>query len=187
MKKVMIGLLLSAAAAGASFTIQAADVFGLPLGTGRADQVVGILQARGDQFEQVESTGLAKIEIEESGTLNALGGSPTARLQFAPSGLLYSIDIELDASKADLKYIQNALEKKYGKGQAVTSGVLKRNGTITYGVDSGTLVMFASKPVDGVATLNYYSEPLVDEVARFVKARAEEAAKSDFERLVDKI
>ena len=44
MRKVMIGLLLSAAAASASFTIQAADVFGLPLGTGGADQVVEILK-----------------------------------------------------------------------------------------------------------------------------------------------
>ena len=135
----------------------------------------------------MDATGLVKINIEESGALNALGGAPTARLQFAPSGPLYSIDIELDASKADLKYIQSALEKKYGKGQAVTSGALKRNGTITYGMDSGTLVMFASKPVDGVASLHYFSQPHVDEVARFVKARAEEAAKSDFDRLVDKI
>ncbi|BDC78296.1 TPA: hypothetical protein L4936_001615 [Pseudomonas aeruginosa] len=187
MKKVMIGLLLSAAAASASFTIQAADVFGLPLGTGRADQVMGILQARGDQFEQVESTGLAKINIEESETLNALGGEPTAKLQFAPSGFLYSINITLDPSKADLKTIQKALEQKYGKGQALTGEKQKRDGSMVYGLGGSTLAMFTAKPIEGSPSLDYYFHPLVKEVNDFEAARVIEAAKSDFDRLVDKI
>ncbi|ASJ88736.1 hypothetical protein [Pseudomonas aeruginosa] len=146
MKKVMIGLLLSAAAAGASFTIQAADVFGLPLGTGRADQVVGILQARGDQFTQVSGTDLATIRIKKSESLNALGGSPTALLQFSPSGLLYSININLDSTPDELKSIQSALEKKYGKSQEFAGTEQDLDRSIAYGLGGQNVVMFTPNP-----------------------------------------
>lgn len=187
MKKVMIGLLLSAAAAGASFTIQAADVFGLPLGTGRADQVTGILQSRGDQFVQLQGSDLPAIRIKKSETLEALGGSPTANLQFAPSGFLYSISINLDSTPAEMKDIQSALEKKYGKAQALSGWDLERNKALAYGIGGQNVVMFTPNPVAGAPTLNYYFQPLVNEVTLFNEARAKEAAKSDFERLVDKI